>query len=97
MIASQGNLGQEWFGSLKVATQSTLATEGENTNTKRQKEIQKQNTRNTNQPEWFGSLKVATQSTLATERKIQIQKYKEKSKNLILEIRINQNELSALR
>ena len=27
MIASQGNLGQEWFGSLKVATQSALATE----------------------------------------------------------------------
>ena len=27
VIASQGNLDQEWFGSLKVATQSTLATE----------------------------------------------------------------------
>ena len=26
MIASQGNLGQEWFRSLKVAAQSTLAT-----------------------------------------------------------------------
>ena len=58
MIASQGNLGQEWFGSLKVATQSTLATERKIQIKKRHPKNTKGRNRNENKQECIGSLKV---------------------------------------